>query len=605
MNRISELKILQGVPFEKDTNTVLTFTSLNQQKSFFEDYAIESFEDLSFVKGFLFKKVRLECDIEDVYNANYLMWKNNDGKWFYAYITGFEFVSENAVEVTFDIDYFQSYIGDIVFMQSNIEREHTKDDSFGSMSMYITEDDILPIRHTTGGMDNKTITSWKVCVMYKPNLFLEGLLNGNTTYTSPQGTTRGVIEQAQSNIKYTDLQGGTTIGVNDTLYAGANIAFFNIANSTDMTTLKNELSRLTATGYNIINVFMIPKNWDITTDNFRRKSDFVLDNAKNPYLTNGELNGYVPVNTKCYAYPFTYLKVTNRQGTIKNYKYERFYTKTSGGVQTYNFKTIESIYGDYKIDIIPQGYESEYDITRQSPPITQYQKNFDKGVGTEKGTSCIWNADLFLKNLIGNAGKVVAGAGMIASGVGAGVGAGLIASSAGNLGMGILGGTGAGEGHSFQTGEKAFKEGIGGGASKISEAIFNSAFESDNAGIKITDTVNLIMEGFFGISFICMLPEVEDISIIDRYFSVYGYKFNNLLQRPNILGRRRFNYVRTSNARITGEIPIEARNYIIDKLNRGVTFWHDLNNFDYGDFRSTGYVNDIISNDLTSEGKIF
>ncbi|MBQ0099591.1 MAG: hypothetical protein KBS91_03490, partial [Firmicutes bacterium] len=129
MERISQLKILKGIPFEKDTNTILTFDSYTEQQTFFSSKAIKSFTNLSFVKGFLYKKVRVEADIEDVYNANYLMWKNNDGKWFYAFITSFEYVSDNCVEISFEIDWWQSYMHDIVFLNSSIFREHTKDDS--------------------------------------------------------------------------------------------------------------------------------------------------------------------------------------------------------------------------------------------------------------------------------------------------------------------------------------------------------------------------------------------------------------------------------------------------------------------------------------------
>ena len=83
---------------------------------------------------------------------------------------------------------------------------------------------------------------------------------------------------------------------------------------------------------------------------------------------------------------------------------------------------------------------------------------------------------------------------------------------------------------------------------------------------------------------------------------MYGYKLNEN-RNPNILGNRRFNYVRMFNPRIFGTIPLNAKNAIIEKLKHGVTFWHDKECFFYDNFRGV-YSNEIIDKDLVN-GKIF
>lgn len=66
----------------------------------------------------------------------------------------------------------------------------------------------------------------------------------------------------------------------------------------------------------------------------------------------------------------------------------------------------------------------------------------------------------------------------------------------------------------------------------------------------------------------------EYAKIIDDYFSAYGYKVNSY-KLPNVTGRTNWNFVKTIDANLTGEIPQEDLQEIKDILNNGVTFWHN------------------------------
>lgn len=69
---------------------------------------------------------------------------------------------------------------------------------------------------------------------------------------------------------------------------------------------------------------------------------------------------------------------------------------------------------------------------------------------------------------------------------------------------------------------------------------------------------------------------------VDDFFSRFGYKINRL-KVPNVNTRPLWNYVKTSEAHIGGDIPANYREDIEDMLNAGVTFWH-TNNREIGDF---------------------
>ena len=74
--------------------------------------------------------------------------------------------------------------------------------------------------------------------------------------------------------------------------------------------------------------------------------------------------------------------------------------------------------------------------------------------------------------------------------------------------------------------------------------------------------------------------------IIDDYFSAYGYKINDV-KIPNITGRTNWNYVKTINCNILGDIPQEDLQTLKDMFNSGITFWHNASTFlDYSQSNS-------------------
>ena len=75
-----------------------------------------------------------------------------------------------------------------------------------------------------------------------------------------------------------------------------------------------------------------------------------------------------------------------------------------------------------------------------------------------------------------------------------------------------------------------------------------------------------------------MRAKTEYLKIIDDYFSMYGYKVNSV-KIPNITGRTNWNYVKTINANILGDIPQEDIQELKNMFDNGVTFWHNPNTF--------------------------
>jgi hypothetical protein len=65
----------------------------------------------------------------------------------------------------------------------------------------------------------------------------------------------------------------------------------------------------------------------------------------------------------------------------------------------------------------------------------------------------------------------------------------------------------------------------------------------------------------------------EYAKIIDDYFSMYGYATNRV-KVPNINGRPSWNYVKTQNCKIVGNVPFNDIVKIRKMFDNGITFWH-------------------------------
>ena len=81
-----------------------------------------------------------------------------------------------------------------------------------------------------------------------------------------------------------------------------------------------------------------------------------------------------------------------------------------------------------------------------------------------------------------------------------------------------------------------------------------------------------------GFSFYKMSIKQEYAKIIDDFFSMYGYKVNEV-KVPNITGRTNWNYIKTVNCNLLGDIPQNDMQKLKDMFNKGITLWHNASTF--------------------------
>ena len=103
----------------------LVFSNITAQQNYYNKHYFRTFENVSVVKKSL-NKIKLEIPMGDVLQCNMLSFINPsfDNKTFYAKIIDYEYISNNTTAIFYEIDYWQTFMFDVEYYDSMIEREH-------------------------------------------------------------------------------------------------------------------------------------------------------------------------------------------------------------------------------------------------------------------------------------------------------------------------------------------------------------------------------------------------------------------------------------------------------------------------------------------------
>lgn len=547
--RISELKILKGVPFSQEDRRWLTFSSLTEQYNFFSSKKVVEFQNLSFVKGFLYKKIKIEADYKDIMLCNYIMFQNKQysSKWIYAWIKGFEYISDGCTYIEIEIDYFQTYMGKIKFMPCRVIRQHSdiSTEDFNSSWLYnAEEDEILPKEYTEIDESKVIFNTLEVCIFYKPNLVLDTIFGEYNIATLINGEDAYNYRNFLSN-DYAQYR--NAFGIPNCYYSGTALTTRPFRNETDLNNIINLTWTLEILGFTITNMIMRPVG-DIYHE------DRQVNEPQNPVFTDKIIRNlyqqeFKPLNLKTFDSPYLYIEVSNFSGTIKKYSYKLFNREVDG---ERHFEYYLTFLNGVKGVCFPAVYQGGNDR----------QENWDYGVPLGEMPQCHWN-----NQASGMLGDI----------------------------LNVLGGSLVG----VATGNPLPVAGAVGNFSK------NVITSSDTENRKIT-SMPILQASADTLGWIIKLYACKNLDEIDEFFSLKGYKFDEIMDMT-ILSRQRWNYLQTENANIMGDIPIEAKKIITDELNKGITFWHDKTNYDYFTTGTDGtrMYNNCVDRNLTNDFRIF
>lgn len=530
----SNVKLLTGIPFNKFDNETIYFSSVSAQTSYFLSHVKTSVTNCTYIRNDIetnqyvsdIGRVALGVRPDSIYDCNYIMFQNTgfSNKWFYGFIDKIEYKNNETAIVQFTIDETQTWLTSAVVNPCYVLREHVSDDTIG----HNLEAEPVSVSRYTINATNDFILAQKYDGTAKTYPWYIGI----------------------AYVPNDETSGGTMI---NGVFSGCSLYTHKLETSEDISAVDTFINGLLLSNPKgtIVCIYMYPSR--ISND-----SAYNLVLQDNEVGTKGSsLAGYVPKNNKLYTSPYNGLVVTNNSGSSKCYSYERL-AKENGYV-VFNLTTNFTM--GFKGILYPYAYSMYNNGSYET------FKLYDEGIPVPPAPLCSWNTDAYAYYQAENSGadKFALVGGILKSLAG-----GMVSNfNAMNGGIGT-----SIPGVSTMLGSaEAYNE------YQAKQIKAEDTFDTVSGTV---DTANLLVNAdMYGFIFYRISASNVDAEKIDSYFTRYGYAVNQY-KTPNLTGRENFNYVKTKNCRITGNIPQESARRLESMFNNGITLWHtNVDSFDY------------------------
>ena len=520
----TELRLVK-CPIESDNRNQMTFSNKTAQYNYFNSLPHLTVDNFTYQRKD--NVIRYPAHIDSIITYNYVMYQNEayTNKWFYAFITNMEYVNDNMTLITIHTDVYQTWQFDMVWKRSYIEREHVNDDTIGANTVpeNVMTGDIISCKLQPGFTANT-----EKCFVLAVSELLSGVSYTSTGQLIPSGLYYiGLTDNSglKEYIKAYDKAGKTE------------------AISSVFITLKSFFSNWHSAGTVVVDgsTFLIG-NYS-TNVSFSYTEDVTI--SKVNYLA----NEYYPKNNKLLTYPYSYLQISNHNGTIVNYKWEDFNLLLHGNDIKFKLQGT----------ITPGGSFSAYPIDYKN-----ILSNYDENITLGKFPIGGWSSDIYTNWLTQN-GVNIAGVKLDATTY-------RVSRSALQGMAGIT---------QLALGDVTGSMNLAGGITGVFNALqddYQHSLIPDQAGGNLSIGDYSYQFGLTNLEYKRMSIKEEYAKIIDDWFTMYGYKVNRV-KLPNITGRTNWNYVKTIGANIEGDIPEDHLNEIKTMFNNGVTLWHNTNTY--------------------------
>lgn len=500
----------KNVPFKEDYGDTIKWTTRTEQDAFFATKNPLVYGDCTYQRENSFLAVPYPP--ETLRNYNYLSWVNpGSTKKIYAFISKMDWVNENCTYVYFSIDFWQTFGPDVSLGWCFVEREHVSDDTVGAHT--------LPENVALGE-------------------YLSVEENGAYFSDNMKIVICGVPDN-----EYIFFEGKISCYVYNGLY-------FHICDTAS--DANDFLQYVSEHGIvdNVISIYMCP-DFFFTSNNF---PNFAPTPGSNSFTVppNTNIDGYVPKNNKLLTYPYVCAILENNDGQSVEIKYENW-----KGMDKNKIVYTGSPFPNGRIIAYPNGYnlasfDSDYMVALGSYPQCTWSKDvYSNWLATQEIRWSHQKDRFFTGKAAGALSSLV---GLAA---GAATGGASLASSATGAVQSVI--SSANEYYNIQDSIAEEKE--------VHSVNPVSSGNSTGCGSAMVATNN------YGFTVKRRVIKPEVAKSIDSFFSLYGYKVNEL-KIPNINSRPKWNYIKCSKAEIYGDVPAFAIQILSETLMTGITFWH-------------------------------
>jgi hypothetical protein len=601
----TSIRLLFNVPLTSDYVNTYWFSNQQQQLIYFNQFSFYEVTDQSYQRksrGWL----RIMAPYNSVYNANYLMFKNIsptiDGdfptvdyeeKWYFAFVDDVVYINERTAEVHYTIDVIQSYMWNWTFHDCFIERECTASDNLyehildegiplpdfeysNHKSNDNLKDEVERMKFSTGLSDTPQHLS------FDPHIVIA------TTLTEDY---KDSTEISASDPPISHMYNGALVGCNMLVKTNGPI--------TDTNSALYWITNLPGGKESaVLGIYMCP---GIIANNPNR-GEFYCNIPK----PSNALGDYIPVNKKLLSSPYRSLVIQSSDGASQTFDLSKFYDSGNSILFYLDVFFTAPVQGA----LYPANYNHEAPMLPTIMPLPTLP-------------SCTWSNDTYKAWVALNsgfaitsvAGSVIDAGARIGTAVGGAMLSGPLASAVGgsvlsnetalSLGGAIgndpstVGWIGETSGQAFARNARNISRGFGqqqGGLIGDIQNIANNYFAWQNAKLApdtfngSAQNLNSFVNGYYGFTWGIRHVRKEYARIIDKYFTMFGYKVNRV-GKPSLHNRTRFTYIKTANCDIDGDIPNAERNLICEIFNKGVRFWAVENTVQFGDYTLS---NDVI-----------
>ena len=482
--------------------------------------------------------------------ANYIAFKNPHygNKWFFGFVDQVKYVSNNCTTVEYKLDVFSTWYSSFNIGKAFVEREHVSDDTIGKHTVPENLDtgDFIINNHDI--LDEYGYDGHVVVGVTKLPSDIAHIIYGSSSSTVNAPLTL-----------YNGVFNGLTYIVFYTPYDSAQfIAYMDLNGLAD----------------DVVSVFIVPlsiyetTHWETEPVNYSW-GGFTMDlsfsynklpNSLNEVVMadestvtlNTTLDGYTPKNNKMFTKEFNYLYVTNNNGGDITYSYEDFKNNTP------SFRIIGAVCPGCSIRLTPLDYK-KYD----TPNVNYKNDLLSYGLTGGKYPTCSWRSDTYTNWLTQNSV---------------------------NTSLNRIGDYGALAVNTAVNPALGLSTGFG----MITDALERKK-QRETMPVQARGNINVgdvtFSCGKTNFEYFQLSCRYEFAKICDDYLSRFGYKVNEI-KTPNLLSRTKFNYIKVGgmDELITGDIPARDLEEINDIFRKGVTIFHDYD--DFGDYT----INNPISN---------
>lgn len=503
---------------ENDYKNTINFNTLEAQTTYFNsltNVVDVGNDDYTYVRKDNVINVSLPYD--QIVNYNYLYYTNTGftTKRYYCFITGMRYVNENLTEISIETDVIQTWMFDIEYKKCYVEREHVANDTIGVHT--------IPEGLETG----EYIINGTDYMMYDTNTYV--VISTSSVYNTPFST--------PSSTTYNNVFSGDYKYTFSTKSEARN--FLKIYDKCGQNAAINSVFMIPGTLYNKLQTTDDSVTYDGVTCNYKLISgtSATMIEQQKTIAINTTINGYSPHNNKLFVFPYNYLELDNNNGGSAVYYYEQFVNHSP------SFQTAGALTPGCSIMCYPLNYNLINDDHISTPGMLY---SYSNGLPAGKYPIGSWNTDVYTNWLT---------------------------QTAVNRNVGLIGNTIKSIGSAFTGNVLGAAEGVGGIFQTAAEVYQHTLIPDETRGnINSGDVTFAMLQTMF--AFKKKSIKQEYAKVIDGYFDMYGYKVNSL-KTPQFTSRRYWNYIKTIDSNMEGDIPQQDLNKIRSIFDTGITFWHD------------------------------